>query len=128
MAEAGSGRLNRVHVTIRRGVVVIPWESRDQLLDQLRLLDDTKPIVAAFEAVGASRPVELDPAANAVLVEVIDLWMRNLAAIPAKLPPGIGELRDALRGDLDETSDREARTPRGSLPGERGQVATEAHR
>ena len=65
------GRLNRVLVDVRGAVVVIPWDSRDRLLDELRRRDDGEDVIRAFEAVGASRPVELDVYSQVVAVETI---------------------------------------------------------
>jgi hypothetical protein len=101
MAEsAGAVRPNRVLVAIRSGVVVLPRDSRDQLIDQLRDLEGAEPIIAAFEVAGDSRPVELDRAGKEFLLEAIAFWMRNLAAVPEQLPTGIVELRKALRDEL----------------------------
>jgi hypothetical protein len=52
--------MNRVLVAVPGAEVVVPWESRDALLDELRLRDDAGEVIAAFEAAGATRPVELD--------------------------------------------------------------------
>jgi hypothetical protein len=56
-------------VAIPDGVVVIPWESRDRLLEELRRLDDASDVITAFEAVGATRPVELDVYGQVVWIE-----------------------------------------------------------
>jgi hypothetical protein len=69
--SAGVGRLNRVLVAIKPGVVQIPWESRDRLLDELRRHDSGRTVVAAFEAVGATRPVELDDGGKVLVVDTI---------------------------------------------------------
>jgi hypothetical protein len=69
--SAGAGRLNRVLVDVEGDVVALPWDSRDQLLQELRRRDDGEDVIRAFEAVGASRPVELDVYSQVVAVETI---------------------------------------------------------
>jgi hypothetical protein len=52
-------RLDRVIVATSRGQVEIPWGSRDMLLERLDRVPSAASVAAAFEAVGASRPVHL---------------------------------------------------------------------
>jgi hypothetical protein len=53
------------------------------------------PVVEQFRARGVSRPVELlDPSDRTFALAVIEAWAAQDA-----LPPGIRELRDALRED-----------------------------
>jgi hypothetical protein len=92
---AGMGRLNRVLVAIPDGVVVIPSDSRDALLEELRPRDDAQDVIAAFEAAGATRPVELDVYGQVVVVETI----RAMAGV-AKLPDGLSDLLAALADEL----------------------------
>jgi hypothetical protein len=99
----GAARLNRVVVTTPRGSIVLPWESRDALLDEIRHLDSARGVIDAFEKVGASRPVELERADVVLLVQAIDVMMSN-AGGPERLPAGIFELRNALLDDLHDTS------------------------
>jgi hypothetical protein len=93
--SAGAGRLNRVLVAIPDGVVPVPWDSRDRLLDELRRRDDGEDVIRAFEAVGATRPVELDVYSQVVVVETI----RAMHA-QGRLPDGLGDLLDALDDEL----------------------------
>ena len=51
-------RIDEVRIALRRGVVVIPWSSREALLDRLRNLGTTD-VVDAFQAVGTTEPVRL---------------------------------------------------------------------
>ena len=37
----------------------MPWQSRQELLDQFRHLDSMRPVLDAFERVGTSPPVTL---------------------------------------------------------------------
>jgi hypothetical protein len=95
-------RLNRVTVKYSRGEIVLPWASRDALLAELSQLDSAKGIRDAFEAVGASRPVELSPQDTGLLIEVIDMWTRRIPI--DQLPKGIWNLRNALLDDLHDTT------------------------
>src|SRR5207302_9269938 len=72
------GRLDQVAVAYSRGPVEIPWDSRDLLLAQMRPLVSMNSTIAAFEAVGASRPVTLDDDQVSLLIRVIDSRMTNV--------------------------------------------------
>jgi len=63
---------HRVRISLSRGQVVLPWDSRQALLGQMRHLDSAVPIIAAFEAVGVSRPVQLTIGDMNILIEVIE--------------------------------------------------------
>jgi hypothetical protein len=58
-------RLDHVSVATRYGSVAIPWDARDALLDEFR------NVIREFQAVGASRPVNLDSAGKRLVVEAI---------------------------------------------------------
>ena len=102
-------RLNRVTIQGSRQAttVVIPWDSRQQLLDRLRRDQDAKEkVIQAFEAVGTTRPVRLDKAGKRLLLAACFDWL-NEAGGTATLPTGIVDLLNALedekrRGELDE--------------------------
>ena len=56
-----ASRLDRVRIDVAGNFVEITWDERDTLLGKLRVLAGCETIVQNFaEAVGASRPVELD--------------------------------------------------------------------
>lgn len=55
-----SSRLDRVRVDVAGEVVEISWHERDMLLQELSFVAGSKTIREKFEAVGASRTVELD--------------------------------------------------------------------
>jgi hypothetical protein len=93
----------RVRVALSRGEVVIPWDSRQELLKKIRHLDSARPIVIAFEAVGISRPVTLRRDQKVVLLELIELWGTPTHGGLHGLPEGIVELRNALRDDLRDS-------------------------
>ena len=92
-------RLDRVHVATSDSGIEIPWTTRDQILEQLRQRRDALPIIRAFEAVGATRPVELDTNGKALLIEALGSWIDR--AREDELPAGVAELRAALLEDLD---------------------------
>jgi hypothetical protein len=93
--------MNRVLVAVPGAEVVVPWESRDALLVELRRRDDAGEAVAAFEAVGATRPVELDVYNQVVVVETIrDMERRH----DGRLPDGLRDLLAALVDELHHHS------------------------
>src|SRR3954453_6847805 len=69
--------LDRVSVQMprRKAVVVVPWRSCDVLLARLRDLENGRPIVNAFEAVGARRPVDLSDDEAVLLLKMIEGWL-----------------------------------------------------
>lgn len=87
-------RLDRVVVETFRGPIELPWASRAALLTELRRLDSTAGIVAAFEAVGATRPVELTVEQRAELAGLLNFWMNQVQV--DGLPEGVYDLRCAL--------------------------------
>jgi hypothetical protein len=94
-------RLDRVAIATSRDVIELSWASRDSLLHEIRNLGENgKPIRTAFEAVGASRPVELRPADQRTLFSAIELWAAGVTV--EALPPGIWQLRCALADQLSE--------------------------
>jgi hypothetical protein len=84
------GRLDRVQVDVVGELVEISWTERDTLLDQLQADDESDTIIDAFEAVGASRPVELDDDERTHLRVTLELWG------VAVLPDGLARLLIAL--------------------------------
>ena len=58
----------------------------------------------AFEAVGTSGPVLLTHEDKVGLVEVIQLWAKEIEGL-GSLPDGIVELRNALQDDLRDTTE-----------------------
>jgi hypothetical protein len=87
---AGMGRLDRVEVNVAGEIVDITWDERDQLLGKLRILDGSETIVHNFEAVGASRPVELTDEQRLQLRVILELWGVSV------LPEGLADLLMAL--------------------------------
>jgi hypothetical protein len=52
-------RLDRVQISLSRGVVVVPFDSRDELLAHLEGVDGGEHAIQAFRGAGASSPVHL---------------------------------------------------------------------
>ena len=98
-------RLDRVAIATSRDVIELSWASRDSLLHEIRNLgENAKPIRAAFEAVGRSRPVELSRAEQTTLFSAIEIWADSVTV--EALPPGIWRLRCALAGQVDGADQR----------------------
>lgn len=98
-------RLDRVAIATSRDVIELSWASRDSLLHEIRNLgENATPIRAAFEAVGASRPVELSRAEQTTLFSAIEIWADSVTV--EALPPGIWRLRCALADRVDGADQR----------------------
>jgi hypothetical protein len=87
-----ASRLDRVRIDVAGEIVEISWDERDVLLEELAFAEGMKPIRERFEAVGASRPVELDAEQCAHLRKALDDWGSDRLQ-----PEGLGRLHDALR-------------------------------
>ena len=81
------------------------WDSREQLLDEARGAVELRGVVTAFERAGASRPVILEPADEARLLEMLEAWAKRIPI--SELPAGIWDLRQALADDLRDTAEDE---------------------
>lgn len=107
-------RLDRVAIATSREVIELSWASRDSLLHEIRNLGESaKPIRTAFEAVGASRPVELSRNDQTKLFTAIEQWADSVTV--AALPPGIWRLRCALVDQVDN-ADRQSRGAPEAIP------------
>ncbi len=82
-------RLDRVQVDVAGNVVEITWAERDWLLKRVYRVAGFETIVAKFEAVGASRPVELDFDERARVRAPLEFWEHDLQ-------DGLARLLDAL--------------------------------
>jgi len=51
--------IDHVLITLDRGTIALPWESRQALLEQLAQLDAMRGVRKEFVDVGTSRPVQL---------------------------------------------------------------------
>ena len=89
-------RLDTITVALAHGDIALSWETRQALVARLQHVSDSSSLRAMFESVGATRPVELNPAQRATLLGLLDEWTLEDDALPTDL---IG-LRDALSEDL----------------------------
>jgi hypothetical protein len=86
-----------VRIDVAGEIVTITWHERDVLLEELAWVAETKTIRLKFEAVGASRPVELDAGQRSRLRKALDEW-----GVDRLQPAGIAPLHAALaRADAD---------------------------
>jgi hypothetical protein len=67
-------RIHEVCISLRGGIVVIPWASRDALLEQLRKVGTLDDVREAFLAVKTTQPVCLTGRRKAGLMNVITFW------------------------------------------------------
>jgi hypothetical protein len=93
---AGTGHVNRVLVAVKDGVLILPWDSRDALLDKLWGRNDARHVISAFEAAGAG-PVELDVLDQIVVAETI----RDMGS-KGRVPDGLDDLLAALIDEIHE--------------------------
>jgi hypothetical protein len=91
-------RIQHFQVALSVNTVELPWASRAPLLERLREHDAGLPVVLAFEAVGSTRPVLLEPAGRRVLLQVVEAWLGQ--ATVDGLPAGLWELRNELQHEL----------------------------
>src|SRR5438128_927816 len=91
--------IHRVRVRTSSRTVTLPWQSaQDFQARALAAYPTVHPVVERFRAVGTSRPMELtDPNDRTFVLAVIEAWTAQVGE--DELPPGIGELGDALRDD-----------------------------
>ena len=75
-----ASRLDRVQVDVAGEIVEISWDERDTLLERLERIAGCETIVETFEAVGASRPVQLDDEQRSRLRVTLELW--GITVIP----------------------------------------------
>jgi hypothetical protein len=83
-------RLDRVHVDVAGVIVELTWNERDMLLHKLLAVAGCETVIARFQSVGASRPVELDDDQRSRLRVTLELWGLSV------LPDGLTHLLIAL--------------------------------
>ena len=88
--------LDTVSVVTSRGIVSLPWESRQALLSEIDGLAAGAGIARAFIEVGSSRPVEVIAADRVLLVDLLEAWSRRVGA--DEMPAGLWDLRNAFAG------------------------------
>ena len=97
--------LNRITVALSGREVFLRWDTRQALMARMRYVGGTDRLLDAFDAVGASRPVDLGPGHRDALLQVLEYWASGLDDYGA-IPPELLELRDALIDDFDGTEQR----------------------
>jgi hypothetical protein len=78
---------------------VLGPQTRDLLLAGLRPLDSFRDVVAAFEAVGSTRPLHLVNDQDERLFAFVDAWTDEPGSVE-RLPPDLFNLRAELRTEL----------------------------
>ena len=91
-------RVDKVTIALSRTELVIPWDSREKLINEIRHDPAAAPVVKAFQGAGTSTPVLLDLAGKDLLVTAIERWMNDVTL--AGLPDGLFDLRNELRDDV----------------------------
>ena len=94
--------IGRVTVALSGREVFLGWEAREALMARMRHVGGTDPLLDAFDAVGASRPVDVGPGQRDALLQVLEHWASGRDDCAA-IPPELLELRDALIDDFDGT-------------------------
>jgi hypothetical protein len=74
-------------------------------------VEDARPIVAAFEAVGTSRPVTLPLEEKKTLLVLVEDWLEELGRSIEYLPEGVWGMRDVLHDHLDVRRPNVTRRP-----------------
>ena len=92
-------RLDRVTIQLSRGPFTITWDQREELLQRATALGH-RELRQRFDAVGASRPVELTSADREVMVEVLGHWVLDEYSEP------IVALRNAVLKDFYDDFER----------------------
>ena len=90
-------RIRHFSIALSDKTVELPWTTRAPLLARIRGHDAALQVVLAFEAVGATQPVQLQPAGKRVLLQVVEAWYAEVTM--KGLPAGVWELRNELLAD-----------------------------
>ena len=70
--------VDRVTVSLNSGDVIIPWDARQALMRRLLHVRETGRLRAGFDAVGASRPVDLHVGQRSALLVALEGWSLDL--------------------------------------------------
>lgn len=90
--------LHTITVVLSAGDVTISWDTRQALMARLQHISDSSSLRSMFEAVGATRPVELNAAQRATLLGLLDEW--SVDDESEAMPTELDDLRSSLRDDL----------------------------
>ena len=94
---------DHVRIPLSRETIVLPRASSDALLGELQQYDSMRDVCEAFEAIEPPELLRLTPAQKVAVIQLIEQWGGEMnGGINGVLPPGISELRNALRHDLHD--------------------------
>jgi hypothetical protein len=88
-------RLDRVQVATRYGIVEISCASRRAIVAQLHCQEMSASAVRAFEAAGASRPVDLDGRGGAAVIDAVNALAEKAGGL-GHLEPEVARLQHKL--------------------------------
>jgi hypothetical protein len=86
----------RVTITTGRESAEITWDERQELLHRIWQAANGAVLGGKFEAVGTSRPVELEGDDVDLLDTIVGVWDQD----PGEVPEGIRRLREMLQAEL----------------------------
>lgn len=92
---APAERGGAVAVATRYGPVELSWAARDALVDAIRQRGSGDFVIRVFDAIGSSRPVNLDRKGKVVVLDA--LW--GLAE-SSRSDPQLSELQDKLKDEI----------------------------
>ena len=98
-------RLANVTIALNRCNLTISWEARQALMARLQHTQESSRLRDSFEAVGATRPVELNPGQKAALVNAFEEWWKEG---DGGMPVEFAVLHDALTDDLHDAAQPKA--------------------
>jgi hypothetical protein len=93
-------RLDHVTVAIDSGDITLTWDTRQALMRRLLQIQETARLRATFDAVDATRPVELNHGQRNALLSALENWSRDGSC--ERMPEELTLLRAALADDLND--------------------------
>ena len=94
-------RLDRLTISLNGGDVILTWDVRQKLMARLQHVKTTARLRDSFEAVGATRPVDLNGGQRTALLLTLEGWSLDFDGYEP-MPEGLHDLRNALIADLHE--------------------------
>lgn len=91
--------LDRVRVATRHGSVEISWAGSQAIVHVLHQNELSRTALRAFEAVGASQPVQLDRMGIANVIDAINVLAEKAGGV-RHLEPGLAKLQRELTKEL----------------------------
>ena len=92
-------RLDRVQVATGQGSVEISWASGAAIVRELHQNELAGAALRAFEAAGASRPVQLERSTWAAVIDAINVLAERAGGV-RHLEPGVAKLQRTLTTEL----------------------------